>query len=216
MRRPHPFPKIWILDDDPILAASYLSDRDVNRNVKNAFKLLINAYWYTTSIRNPKIYEFIKNLDNCGLQVEELRDNLMTKTFKFYPTGELPVNPCNKTCEFKFTRQCLNHFLYVKGYFKASLNEYSARFNKDHPLYEIADWMDAFPPDLPMIELRQINYPLKSIAFRYRDVSIVTAMRNWYKRKLYDPLKEYNRRSVPDWFNLSEKTCLQHMETSVI
>jgi len=198
MPRYQSFPKIWILDSDPVKSVRYLCDRDVGTVIKGSYYMLMNAYWYTTGIRNTRIYNYM--MDDL-----DRKDIILTTTFQHFPLGEIPKFPNGKTPEIKFARQCMNHFLFTKEYFAASLDEYSERFYKDHPLADVLDWITAFPPNLPMVNMEIIYYPMKIIPFKYRERNIVNAMRNWYKRKLFNPIKAYNRVSVPEWFGLTEK-----------
>ena len=200
------FPKIWILDENPLLSAQYLCDKDVTRNVTNSYKLLMHGYWSLTGIRNKKLYDYIN--DESSLKGDEIKEKLMSSVFQFYPTNTLPsFNTRPIGIEYKFAKQCLNHFLFIKQHFKAGLDEYVLRFNKEHRLYDHLDWFDAFPPKLPMRKIEKVSYPVRSIKLKYRKNDLISSMRCWYVKKT-DP-KDYNKRSVPDFFNLNEDFYLQ-------
>ena len=193
------YPKLWLLDANPAMSVRYLCDRDVGKMINTTYQLLTNTYWWMTGIRNKRTYDYM--MDDL-----DRKDVLLETTWQHFPLGNIPKHPLGRTPEFKFTRQCMDHFRFVKSYFDAALEEYDERYYKRHKLDEAASWFDAFPPPiLPTLNLETIHYPQKVIPFKYRDKDPVVSMRRYYTRKVTEPLKAYNHRSVPEWFELTEK-----------
>jgi hypothetical protein len=195
MRSFKSYPKLWILDDNPCVSARYLADKDLSKTIYSSFKLLINAYYYSYGVRTLRIYEHFKN---DPIKVDQLKDEL----FPSYPFENIPKFCVSNIIDYKFARQCLNHFDYVKSYFDAIIVEHELRFSKQHKLSEIVDFTTAVKPKLKKIELNDVQYPIRSVIFKYRKNNLIDSMRACYKSKIYSPLDQYNKVSVPDWMNI--------------
>jgi hypothetical protein len=133
--------------------------------------------------------------------IEKLRE-----MFKDYPDDKLPTPKFSAKPEYKYVRQCMNHYMYIIKIGKSACVEYEKRYNRKHKLEDVLDWYFMnVPTVLPSVKT-PLPYPIKILPLKYRTtLDIAVAMRRYYiDRYRQIAMDVYKRTSVPEWFNLSE------------
>jgi len=186
-------PELYLLDGDTAVSSGYLTDKDLERNIKNSIKILGSCILYLLGIRKIGTY---KQYDRGYIE----------SIFDGYPSRKLPEPKFSAKVEFKYVRQCRNHFMYVLDIGKSASIEYGKRYKKEHNLNEELDWyIMNVPKRLPLVKT-PLPFPIKALPLRYRvSGDIVTGMRSYYINR-YRPiaLESYKMASVPEWFGLRE------------
>lgn len=188
-------PYLIILDEDLENAAHMLSEKDLSRQITNCFKLLMRVYFKKYGLTNVNIWK----------HVVETKNDILDKAFPNWPLKKYLVQPPKcKMVEFKFVKLCLNNFKYVLEYAILLCNEYKNRYNKTHPKYVIFMWISDNLPSLVYSTTYKPVYPILSIPIRFRKINYVTSARNLYKELIQNPMEEYTKADVPDFFNLKD------------
>lgn len=185
-------PELYILDEDLSMSSSYLTDKDLDRNIKNSIKLMGSCILHLNGIRKSTVYN--------QYDKEDLRS-----IFKDYPIDNLPKPNFSAKLEYKYCRQCRNHFTFIAEVGKKACIEYNNRYSKSHKLEDTLDWyIFNVPPVLPTVG-QPLGYPIRILPIKYRQADVVKAMRQYYIGRYRNiALEVYRRASVPEWFNLSE------------
>ena len=190
-------PYLIILDEDLEVAAHMLTEKDLSRQITNAYKLLLRVYFKKYGLTNANVWK----------HVVETHNDILDKAFPNWPCKKYPILPPKcKLIEFKFVKLCLNNFNYVLQYALYLCQEYNKRFSKKHVKYDTFIWINDNLPSLPYSNSYISKYPILSIPIRYRQKDYVTSARNLYKEIIVDPMQEYNKVDVPDFFNLKDNT----------
>lgn len=191
-------PNLIILDSDLSIAVTYLSDVDIRRQINSAYHLLIMVYFERHGLKKKKIYQYL---------VKEGRP-IIKQAFPCWPlTNYLEAPPKVKNKEYKFIKCCGNHFEYVLEYANLMCEEFHRRFGKHHPKQRLLEWIESNKLDLPSVHQDKyvVQYPITSIPIKFRRVDYITSARYLYTKLIEDPISEYNKVSVPDWFDLDSK-----------
>lgn len=196
MRKPSR-PYLIILDNDLELAAHMLTEKDLRRQINMAYNLLIYIYFKRSGLSNNNVWKY----------VVEHNFDLVQKMLPDWPILKYPILPpkCKKI-EYKFIKLCLNHFNYVLQYAQCMCNEFEKRYNKKHIKSILFTWINNHLPDLPEVDNYTVRYPIRSIPIFFRKETYVLSAINLYKSMIEDPMKEYNKVDVPDFFNLHTDT----------
>jgi hypothetical protein len=190
-------PFLIILDEDLETAARMLTEKDLSRQIVNAYKLLIGVYFKQYGLTNVNVWKHVVNTKN----------SILDKAFPGWPSSKYPALPPKyKKLEFKFTKLCLNNFKYVLLYAVLLCNEYERRYNKKHVKYDYFIWIEDNLPHLPYSATYTPKYPVLTIPIRFRQKDYVTSARNLYKAIIEKPMEEYNKVDVPDFFNLKDNS----------
>lgn len=185
-------PELYILDKSPEQSSKYLTDKDIDRNIKNSIKLMGSCLLYLKGIRKGRIYD-------------QLKETTVADIFNEYPTKSIPQPKFNAKLEYKYVRQCRNHFQLVLDTGFWACCEYEKRYKKEHKLKDTIDWyFFNIPEVLPQIE-NPLGYPIRTLPRQYRTNDLIKSMRTFYiNRYKWNALGYYKRGSVPEWFKLSE------------
>lgn len=190
-------PFLIILDEDLETAVTLVTEKDLGRQIVNAHKLLLRVYFKQYCLTNVNVWK----------QVVKTRHSILDKAFPGWPNIKYPpLPPKCKIIEFKFTKLCLNNFKYVLQYAILLCNEYQRRYNKKHVKLDTFSWIEDNLPLLPYSETYKSKYPILSIPIRFREKDYVTSARNLYKAVIENPIEEYNKVDVPDFFKLKDNT----------
>lgn len=188
-------PNLIILDSDLSTAVKYLSDTDLRRQINSAYHLLIFVYFERYGLKKKKVYQYL---------VKENHE-IIKRAFPNWPLSNyLEAPPKVKIKEYKFIKCCSNHFNYILEYADLMCDEFNYRFGKYHPKRKLLDWIESNKIELPSVNNSNysVQYPICSIPAKFRKVDYVTSARNLYRKLIEDPISEYNKVSVPDWFEL--------------
>lgn len=188
-------PYLIILDKDFEVATHMLTEKDLSRQINNSHNLLLRVYFKQYGLTNKNIWK----------QVVETKNDVLDKAFPNWPFKKYPLTPPKcKIPEFKFTKLCLNNFKYVLEYGVALCNEYQSRYNKKHVKRDMFVWIEDNIPNLPYSSGYVPQYPILSIPIRFRKIDYTTSARLLYKSIVEEPMKEYSKVDVPDFFNLKD------------
>ena len=195
-------PELYILDKDITVSSTYLADKDVDRNIRNSVKLLGSCVLHLNGIRKLNVYD--------QYPIDQLMD-----MFRGYPSNKLPKPKFSAKLEYKYVRQCANHFVNVIKIGKSACVENENRYNKVHVLSEVLDWYCCNIPDvLPYVD-PALPYPIRILPMKYRNtVDIVDAMRRFYVDKYrHLAFNMFKYTSIPEWFELTESDVFKGEET---
>lgn len=194
-------PLILFLDEDTAVSASYLSERFLLDNIKNTCQVLICANLYMVGIRNKKICKWLFS--------KERKSESLNKYFMNWPLKTPPSFVKYTSEESKWCRKCKNHYDVVLDYFEALLNEYTYRHCKDHPLYEMLDYLKTIQYEnsvrlglkVVYVPNLKICLPWKNLPLKYRKKDVIKGYREYYKSLIYNPYEEYSmtKRDIPDF-----------------
>jgi hypothetical protein len=188
-------PYLIILDKNFEIAVHMLTEKDLSRQINNAHNLLLRVYFKQYGLVNKNVWKHIVDTNN----------DILDKAFPNWPLKKFPLTPPKcKIQEFKFTKLCRNNFSYVLEYALALCNEYQHRYNKKHVKYIIFDWINNNFPNLPYANGHVCQYPILSIPIRFRKIDYTTSARLLYKAIVEDPMEEYLKVDIPDFFNLKD------------
>lgn len=188
-------PSLIILDKDFEKAARMLTEKDLSRQIINAHNLLLRVYFKRYGLCNANIWKNVLDTNN----------DILYKAFPNWPVKFYPVKPPkSRVQEFKFVKLCLNNFKYVLDYAFALCDEYEYRFKKPHTKIKIFDWIQNNLLEMPYAENYSISYPILTIPIRFRKTNYFISAQNLYKSIVENPLDEYNKVDVPDFFNLKD------------
>ena len=190
-------PFLIILDEDLETATGLLTEKDLSRQIVNAHKLLLRVYFKQYGLTNANVWKHVVNTKN----------SILDKAFPGWPNSKYPTLPPKcKVLEFKFTKLCLNNFKYILQYAVYLCNEYERRYNKKHIKFDTFIWIEDNLPPLPYSATYKSIYPILSIPIRFRQKDYVTSARNLYKAIIENPMEEYTKVDVPDFFNLKNNS----------
>lgn len=194
-------PEIFILDKSIEQSSKYLTDKDIDRNIKNSIKLMGSCLLYLGGIRKGRMYD-------------QLKETTVVEIFKDYPTKSYPQPKFNAKLEYKYTRQCRNHFQFILEVGFQACCEYEVRYNKEHKLKDTIDWYYYnVPTVLPLIN-KPLDFPIRTLPRQYRTIDLIKSMRSFYiNRYKWNALGYYKRGSVPEWFNLTTVDVIKSVES---
>lgn len=188
-------PHLIILDNDLENAVKMLTEKDLSRQITNAHNLLLCVYFKQYGLTNVKVWEHIV----------ETKNDILDKAFPNWPQITYPKRaPKCKKIEFKFTKLCLNNFKFVLQYGLHLCDEYQRRYNKQHVKNKIFIWISEHLPKLVYSDGYKSTYPILSIPIRFRKIDYITSARLLYKTIVEDPMQEYIKTDVPDFFALTD------------
>lgn len=194
-------PIILFLDNDPVKSASYLTNVHLEQGIKNSCQILLCSIYYMLGFRTKTIFKYYF----CKERWEETR----FKYFSNYPLKTIPKYSFYNSQESRWCRKCHDHYKYVVNYFESMLNEYAFRFNSDHPLYEMYDFLRILPMEMgvrygfkfPKLKNKnQFQLPWKNLPLKYRRKDIILGYREYYKSTILSPDAFIGtKRDVPDF-----------------
>jgi hypothetical protein len=188
-------PFLIILDKDFEVASKMLTEKDLSRQIVNSYKLLLRVYFKRYGLTNLNVWKHIL----------ETHDEILDKAFPNWPTKKYPVQPPKcKIVEFRYIKLCLNNFNYVLQYALSLCTEYTRRFHKKHVKHDVFIWISNNLPPLQYSPTYVTEYPILSIPIKYRKTDYITSAQILYKSMIENPLEEYNKVDVPDFFNIKQ------------
>ena len=203
----HHDPLVWILSGNPEESAKWLSDRFLEKSIKQAIQMLICTRYYFLGIRNQRLFNMYAKKDAQSNAFTQLLFELGSAC-KGIKVVLRFINYNSKTA--KWTRKCKTYCKFMETVLSCYLNEYLLRKGKPHQLSELGLYLignpisDAFKEDkkeIPIIyEPKNIPYiHFKGLKLNANDVWI--AYRRFYASKILDPFLEYatSKTSIPEW-----------------
>lgn len=134
---------IFILDEDPIVAASYHCDKHVCKMILESAQMLCAAHW-------------IGWLKHLGKNISDFKRQKDAKDFLFkkVPTVFQPpwsLTHANHPCSI-WTRESLNNYDWQSQLGLSLCNEYEKRYNRIHNSLSVHMWLSKNHP--PAIEFK--------------------------------------------------------------
>lgn len=188
-------PNLIILDKDFEVAVHMLTEKDLSRQITNAHNLLLKVYFKHYGLTNKNVWK----------SVIETHNDILDRAFPNWPISKYPIQPPKvKVNEFKFVKLCLNNFNYILKYAFTLCNEYQKRYNKKHIKYQIFYWISNNLPKLSFSNTYIPEYPILTIPIRFRKKDYTTTARRYYISIVEDPMEEYKKVDIPDFFNIKD------------
>lgn len=197
--RPERNPHLIILDYDLENAVKLLPEKEIIRQLNASYILLLCIFLKFKGIANKNIYKMMVAKNH----------ELLQTIYRDFPHSSIPkAIPNYKPKEFKWMKMCGNHYDLVADYALSLLEEYSNRFNKNHAKNKDIKWFIENKPKLPYVSNPNYKffYPVNTLPRLFRKSSdYVACSRLFFKEYVTNPLEEYKKVSVPDFFDLDKK-----------
>ena len=188
-------PQLIILDQDLELAVQMLTEKDLSRQITNSYNLLLRVYFKQYGLTNSNVWK----------HVVESKHDILYKALPNWPMTKYPKTPPKcRQIEFKFVKLCLNNYKFVLDYGLLLCNEFHRRYKKRHVKLPVFTWISDNLPNLSIAENYTPQYPILSIPVRFRKIDYVTSARLLYKTIVENPMDEYLKVDVPDFFKLKD------------
>jgi hypothetical protein len=202
-------PIILFLDKDLEKSAQSLTNIHLEICIKNSVQVLMCAIYYILGFRTKKIFKYYVS--------KERWDETKMKFMPQYPLNKMPKFSYYVSRESRWCRQCSDHYNYLVKYLECLLSEYSFRFNKDHPLYEMFYFLRTLPMELAirkgiifpkLKDKTKMQLPWKNLPVKFRKKNLIDGYREYYKSIIISPLDEFigTKRDVPDFLVEKLKT----------
>ena len=197
MKHPKRYPiQIWFLDNDLYKSATYLTNKTLVKSISGCMQALISARFYFIGIRNKKYYNYYFD--------KVRKEDTFNQHFPLWPLKQKPSFMQYTSKESKWTRKCKEHYDYIKKYFDILLDEYLYRFNKEHGLAKLSEWLELDAPDIkiPLANISKIVLPWKVINIKYRRKDILESYRLQFMNTLEcKPEQAFmkTKRDIPDF-----------------
>lgn len=143
---------LFILDKDPMVAASYYCDKHVCKIILEACQMMGIAHW----IHNPSI------LPNNVRKFRWIKN----KTYQYHPVS-------------RWVRRSKENYRWTADHAKELFNQYYIRYGKIHSWDEYINWFSYNIPDVPSIGLTEFQ---QSVAHDCYHKNAVEAYRLYYIR----------------------------------
>lgn len=195
-------PVLIFLDENHDTSARYLTNQYLDFCIRNTCQVLMCSLFYSIGIRSKTFYKHYV----C----KERWADTKARFFPTYPLSTMPKFSFYNSQEARWCRKCQNHYYYLVDSLDSMLNEFSFRFNKDHELYEMADFL-RFAPIKMQLSVRcrmatlkhasKLQLPWKNLPPKYRRKNIIQGYREFFRSQIPSPLDAYigTKRDVPDF-----------------
>lgn len=165
---------IFVIDEDPILAATWLVDRHVVKMPVEYAQMLCTAHWHSNGVKNRKSVD----------------DENMFRIFKNFPDSVNPYLPTHVNHPSSiWARETIGNYLWLCCHAKATCEEYTKRYGRRHASEDVIDWclsnipcniedtLEKTPFRLAMPEEFKIDDKIESYRNYYRYAK--THIHNW-------------------------------------
>ena len=190
---------IFILHDNPRIAAQMHCDKHVPKMIIEHAQMMASAYYSTIGI-SRKI-EFPENQD----RINELFQGWPRK----HPDGsDFPysISHVNHPCTI-WTRESLSNFYWLLDCTKALCEEFTYRYKGKHSVESIVDWMYENPPYLPDTGLTPFAQALPDC---FKNEDAIKAYRRYYAFKTtYMKVNWKLEERIPHWWRMD------HLSSSI-
>lgn len=181
---------IFVLDENPELAAKYHCDKHVVKMILETTQLLVSTYYSLKNIytnKNITNEQLKKIFPNFPLQDENWE-------IKYYKLTHIN-HPCTK-----WTRESFSNFNWLLNLWIYLCKEYTDRYNKTHKLEKVLKWMKDNKPkwfkDFWLTEFA------KAMPEEYKvEFNSVQSYRNYYLWAKYKFAK-WSYSEKPYWWNI--------------
>lgn len=187
--------QVWFLDEDLTVSARYMTNEALDKSIRGAVAVLLDAIFYASGIRTKKAYEFYFSRDK--------RDETIDRVFPGWPFRKQPAMKYYTSRTSRWARQCGEHFEYMFEYLDIMLAEYESRKSRRHQMAGFSDWLAGSGFGLPKANLKTIALPWKALKKRFRRKDIIEGYRLQYcwsipEGDVYGAYKN-TERDIPDF-----------------
>lgn len=165
---------IFILDENPAIAAQMLCDKHIVKMPLETAQLLSNVF--STALKVPNPFVSIIN-QNIEVPYKLTHNN----------------HPCSL-----WARQSEGTFRWLIKYGKELCTEYTWRYKRKHKSEEVINWCDS-NKDLLIFQSTDIQAFVQALPDRYKCSSPITAYRKYYLHEKMRFAKWEKVREAPDW-----------------
>ncbi|MBA8755322.1 MULTISPECIES: pyrimidine dimer DNA glycosylase/endonuclease V [Wolbachia] len=165
---------IFVLDENPVIAARMLCDKHIVKMPLETAQLLSNVF--STALKAPNPFVSITN------QNIEVPYKLTHKN-----------HPCSL-----WARQSKGNFFWLIKYGRELCKEYTWRYKRKHKSEEVIDWCDS-NKNLLVFQSTDIKPFVQALPDQYKSSHSVKAYREYYLKEKMRFAKWEKGREVPDW-----------------
>ncbi|WP_264722803.1 MULTISPECIES: pyrimidine dimer DNA glycosylase/endonuclease V [unclassified Wolbachia] len=165
---------IFVLDENPEIAAKMLCDKHIVKMPLETAQLLSNVFSIALKVPNP----FVSVIDQ-DIEVP----------YKLTHSN----HPCSL-----WARQSKGNFCWLIEYGKELCKEYTWRYKRKHKSEKVIDWCDS-NKDLLIFRSTDMQTFIQALPDQYKCSSAVEAYRRYYLKEKMRFAKWENGREAPDW-----------------
>ncbi len=165
---------IFVLDENPVIAARMLCDKHIVKMPLETAQLLSSVFSIALKAPNPFV-----SITNQNIEVP------YKLTHKNHP------------CSL-WARQSKGSFCWLIEYGRELCKEYTWRYKRTHKSEEIVDWCDS-NKDLLIFQSADIQTFIQALPDRYKCSSPIKAYRKYYLQEKMRFAKWEKGREAPDW-----------------
>tara|TARA_B100001057_G_scaffold499234_1_gene609113 strand:+ start:1895 stop:2470 length:576 start_codon:yes stop_codon:yes gene_type:complete len=178
---------IFILDDDPVIAAKMLCDKHVPKMIVESAQMLSTAHRLLDGSPTKRRSRSGKTIQTY-YEFKDMRDEL-------YYTAVHKYHPCTT-----WTMESIENYNWHYGHFAAMADEYTFRREKNHATWEKLGIILAAPPiNIPKIERTEFVQAMSHYPECKVEGDPVQAYRNYYHRAKPFAKWEWGR-EAPNWW----------------
>jgi len=181
---------IFILHEDPIIAAQMHCDKHVPKMIIEHTQMLAATYYHTLGISRKK--EILENQDLVSMMFEGFpRKN---------PDGSdhpYAISHVNHPCTV-WTRASKSNWIWLLECTKELCNEFERRWKHKHSISKILDWMESRIPDITDSGLTPFAQAMPEC---FRNPDPVIAYRQYYAMKTSYMKILWKFTESPSWWN---------------
>ncbi len=136
---------IFVLDKDPVVAASYHCDKHVVKMILEAGQMLCTAHWTHALAKNKKTMKDFKRVRDAK---EWLRDNTPLHLQPPWSITHMR-HPCTI-----WTAENTGNYTWHTRLMRALLDEYTSRYDRTHKSEEVYDWLVRNTPQRMLVGMK--------------------------------------------------------------
>ena len=191
---------IFVLDENPAIAAEMHCDKHVPKMIIEHTQMLAAAYYSTLGISRKK--EIAENQDSVN------------KLFRGFPRKKpdgsdwpYAITHVNHPCTI-WTRTSMENWNWLIECTDALCTEFNKRWKHPHSIKAIIDWMYLNPPSLPSINLTEFAVAMPDC---FRTENPIESYKKYYAMKTSYMRVDWRYSQKPEWF--SEELINESLET---
>jgi len=182
---------IFILNEDPVLAAKDHCDKHVVKMILESAQMLSSAHWI--GWKEKLLMNDVAN----GMKQRQIKQLLKENV----PQNKQPaysMTHVNHPCTV-WARETKTNYLWLCSHSKALCEEYTRRYGRRHKSEDVIDWLTKnIPPHLESCEKGQTPFA-QAMPDEHKDENPVTAYRNYYVEEKMK-IAKWNHSHTPGWF----------------
>lgn len=217
-------PPVWFLSSDLKESAKWLTNKQLDKSIKNSIQLLVCCKLWYSGIRSPRTFRhYFPTLSKDDDDYESKKETIIENMGNYFPglydeCKQFKIKSAlMRHSTMKWAKMCREHCAMLCDYLAIMLEEWRERFRgKTHKIEGAGFWFiewfemsDCFP----VANLKpEDNVPdWKQIPPKFRNVDIYAGFRSYYSSKIENPVEEYenSNREIPDFVLGASKALYQ-------